>query len=118
MSANEYLIERNESLNKRLDYILKNLDSLDGISIEKSRIRLDRLEKDTPEDAKSLIQTLYNMIPRVKLTDLLIEVSNWTGFDEHLTHASNNRPPKGERKIYCNGRDYGNGNQYWAYQNG
>lgn len=39
------------------------------------------------------------MLPRVKLMDLLIEVSNWTGFDEHLTHASNNRPPKGEEKA-------------------
>ncbi|EWG08969.1 Tn3 family transposase [Cytobacillus firmus] len=98
MSVNEYLIERNESLNNRLDYILKNLDSLEGISIDKSRIQLDRLEKDTPEEAKSLSQALYNMLPRVKLTDLLIEVSNWTGFDEHLTHASNNRPPKGDEK--------------------
>lgn len=98
MSAQEYIIERNTALNERLDYILENIDSLEGISIDKSRIRLDRLEKDTPEDAKSLSQTLYNMLPRVKLTDLLIEVSNWTGFDEHLAHASSNRPPKGEEK--------------------
>lgn len=99
MSAQEYIIERNASLNERLDYILENLDSLEGISIDKSRIRLDRLEKDTPEEAKSLSQTLYNMLPRVKLTDLLMEVSNWTGFDEHLTHASNNRPPKGKKSL-------------------
>lgn len=98
MSAQEYIIERNTALNERLDYILENIDSLEGISIDKSRIRLDRLEKDTPEDAKSLSQTLYNMLPRVKLTDLLIEVSNWTGFDEHLAHVSSNRPPKGEEK--------------------
>lgn len=97
-SAQEYIIERNASLNERLEYVSKNLDSLEGINIDKSRIRLDRLEKDTPEEAKSLSQTLYNMLPRVKLTELLIEVSNWTGFDEHLTHASNNRPPKGDEK--------------------
>ncbi len=98
MSAQEYLIQRNAALNDRLEYISKNLDSLEGINIDKSRIRLDRLEKDTPEEAKALSQTLYNMLPRVKLTDLLMEVSNWTGFDEHLTHASNNRPPKSEGK--------------------
>ncbi|MGM0867601.1 MAG: Tn3 family transposase [Bacillota bacterium] len=98
MSAQEYIIERNTALNERLNYIMENIDSLEGISIDKSRIRLDRLEKDTPEEAKSLSQTLYNMLPRVKLTDLLIEVSNWTEFDEHLTHASSNRPPKGEEK--------------------
>ena len=98
MSAQEYLIQRNAALNDRLEYISKNLDSLEGINIDKSRIRLDRLEKDTPEEAKALSQTLYNMLPRVKLTDLLMEVSNWTGFDEHLTHASNNRPQKSEGK--------------------
>ncbi|MCA1054190.1 Tn3 family transposase [Rossellomorea aquimaris] len=98
MSAQEYIIERNTALNERLNYIMENIDSLEGISIDKSRVRLDRLEKYTPEEAKSLSQTLYNMLPRVKLTDLLIEVSNWTGFDEHLTHASSNRPPKGEEK--------------------
>jgi hypothetical protein len=76
-------------LNQRINYFPKNLDSLEGISINKARIRLDRLEKGTPEEAKSLSQTIYNMLPRVKLTDLLLEVLNWTGFDEHLTHASN-----------------------------
>ena len=98
-SFNDYLSERKGTLNQRLDYVSKNLASLEGISIEKAKVRLDRLEKDTPEEAKLLSQTLYNMLPRIKLTDLLIEVSNWTGFDEHLTHASHNRPPKGEEKT-------------------
>jgi hypothetical protein len=96
LSAQEYINERKLVLNERLKFISNNVDSLEGISIDKSRIRLDRLEKDTPEEAKTLSQTLYNMMPRIKPTDLLIKVSNWTGFDKHLTHASNNRSPKGE----------------------
>ncbi|HCX5354385.1 TPA: Tn3 family transposase, partial [Escherichia coli] len=36
---------------------------------------------------------------RIKLTDLLMEVAHWTGFDEMLIHASTNRPPKGEEKV-------------------
>jgi len=39
------------------------------------------------------------MLPRIKLTDLLMEVAHWTGFDEMLIHASTNRPPKGEEKV-------------------
>lgn len=35
----------------------------------------------------------------IKLTDLLMEVAHWTGFDEMLIHASTNRPPKGEEKV-------------------
>jgi hypothetical protein len=38
------------------------------------------------------------MLPRVKLTDLLMEVAEWTGFEETFTHASSNQPPKGEEK--------------------
>ena len=40
-----------------------------------------------------------NMLPRIKLTDLLMEVAHWTGFDEMLIHASTNYPPKGEEKV-------------------
>jgi TnpA family transposase len=56
------------------------------------------LEKNTPEEARAFSLSLYNMLPRIKLTDLLMEVAHWTGFDEMLIHASTNRPPKGEEK--------------------
>jgi len=29
---------------------------------------------------------IYNLLPRIKLTDLLIEVDSWTGFTKHFTH--------------------------------
>lgn len=38
------------------------------------------------------------MLPRVKLTDLLMEVAEWTGFEKSFIHASSNQPPKGEEK--------------------
>ncbi len=44
--------------------------------------------------------SLYEMLPRIKLTDLLMEVANWTGFHEQFIHASTNRPPnKDETQI-------------------
>ncbi|TKI89956.1 hypothetical protein FC695_35140, partial [Bacillus cereus] len=42
---------------------------------------------------------LYHMLPRIKLTDLLIEVAHWTGFEQQFIHASTNKPPKGEEII-------------------
>lgn len=97
-SAEEYLNERMDSLRKRLQAMSENVDELEGVSIEKGKFRIDRLEKDTPEDAKAFSSSLYSMLPRIKLTDLLMEVASWTGFDEQFIHASSSRPPKGEEK--------------------
>jgi hypothetical protein len=41
---------------------------------------IDRLEKDTPPEAIQLSQRLYKMMPRIKLPDLLLEVSKRTGY--------------------------------------
>ncbi|MMW16919.1 Tn3 family transposase, partial [Listeria monocytogenes] len=65
---------------------------------EKQKIHIERLQADTPEEARNFSLSLYNMLPRVKLTDLLMEVAEWTGFDESFVHASSNQPPKGEEK--------------------
>lgn len=98
VSAENYIQERTKELNERLAWISNNLDSLEGISIEKAKLRVDRLEKDTPEEARSFSLSLYNLPPRIKLTDLLMEVASWTGFDKQFIHASTNRPPKGEEQ--------------------
>lgn len=98
-SAEEYLEERRKTLAERLTWISTNLDRLEGINIEEAKLRVDRLEKNTPEDARTFSLTLYNMLPRIKLTDLLMEVAHWTGFDEMLIHASTNRPPRGDEKV-------------------
>lgn len=98
LSAQDYLDEGLEALSKRLTWVSNNLDSLEGININKSKLHVDRLEKDTPEDARSYSLSLYNMLPRIKLSDLLIEVAGWTGFDEAFVHASTNRAPKGNEK--------------------
>lgn len=99
MNVKEYLAERRESLHARLKFISENIDGMDGVIINKDRIRLDRLEKDVPEEAKEFSLSLYGMLPRIKLTDLLMEVANWTGFDELFVHASAGHPPKGEEKT-------------------
>lgn len=54
------------------------------------------MEKDTPEDARDFSVSLYELLPRIKLADLLIEVANWTKFHEQFIHASTNRTPNDE----------------------
>jgi len=35
---------------------------------------------------------VYDRLPRVKITDLLLEVGGWTGFSECFTHRRSGRP--------------------------
>lgn len=98
LSYNDYIEERIKSLSDRLQWVSKHIDGLDGVLLEDGVIHVKRLEKDTPEDAKSFSSTLYSLLPRIKLTDLLLEVSSWTGFDEQFVHASTGRKPKEEEK--------------------
>ena len=99
LDVREYLQERIESLNSRLKWFSKNIDTLDGVAIENSKIHIDKLEKDTPPEAVLLSQKLYKMMPRIKLPDLLLEVSKWTDFDRNFIHASSGHIAKGEEKT-------------------
>jgi TnpA family transposase len=98
VSFDQYIQERIETLNTKLHWISKNIDKVESINIEKQKIHVERLQADTPEESRNFSLSLYNMLPRVKLTDLLMEVAEWTGFEESFVHASSNQPPKGEEK--------------------
>ncbi|EOO11167.1 Tn3 family transposase [Bacillus cereus] len=96
LSTHEYLDERIESLSKRLNWVSNHIGELDGVSLENGKLHLSRLERDTPQEAKDFSSSLYELLPRVKLTDLLMEVAQWTGFHEQFVHASTNRVPNEE----------------------
>lgn len=97
-SFTEYLQERTESLQIRINWLSDNIDKLDGVNIINNKIRLEKLEKDTQDEAVYLSERLYKMLPQIKLADLLLEVSNWTGFNRYFTHASTNNIAKGKDK--------------------
>lgn len=100
MSSSDYLAERTESLLKRLEWVSKNVGDLEGVNVENGKLYIERFEKDTPEAARNFSLSLYELIPRIKLTDLLIEVANWTKFHEQFIHASTNRSPnEAETKV-------------------
>jgi len=99
LSFEDYMTERSRSLNERLKWLAANSNKLDGVSLEKGKLSLARLEKDVPEEAKKFSASLYQILPRIKLTDLLMDVAHITGFHEQFTHASNNRKPDKEETI-------------------
>ena len=98
-SADNYIEERKAALQSKLKFLSENINSIEGIDFNKDGFSLQRLEKDTPEEAKDLSQYLYNLLPRIKLTDLLTEVANWTGFDKEFIHASTGKEPNDKEKT-------------------
>ena len=39
-------------------------------------------------------KVVYEQMPRVRLTDLLVKVASWTGFTQHFTHLKIGEPAK------------------------
>jgi hypothetical protein len=76
--------------------VAKNIEDLEGVNVENGKLHIERLEKNTPEGARDFSISLYDLIPRIKLTDLLMEVARWTSFQEQFIHASTNRTPNDE----------------------
>ena len=77
----------------------QNFHQLKGVSFSNGKLSISRLEKDFPEEAKNLSSSLYQLIPRIKLTELLMDVAKITGFHEEFTHASTNKIPDKEETI-------------------
>lgn len=96
LSVKEYMEERTNLLLQRLNWFSDHIGELDGVSFESSKLHIDRLEKNVPDDSRKFNLSLYELLPRIKLSDLLVEVANWTGFHEQFTHASSNRTPTEE----------------------
>lgn len=53
-----------------------HIGELNGVSLENDRLHLSRLEKDIPQEAKDFSSSLYDLLPRVKRNDLLMEVAH------------------------------------------
>lgn len=47
---------------------------------------------EPPPEALRAAQDAYDMVPRARVTDVLLEVDGWTGFSECLTHQRSGRP--------------------------
>lgn len=57
-------------------------------------LKISPIENNVPKEADALKETLYGMLPHVKVTDLLMEVDRWTGFTRHFVHLKTTGPAK------------------------
>ena len=91
-----YLEERLSLLKQALDQTdaLATTGQLPDVELSTAGLKISPIENSVPKEADSLKQTLYGMLPHVKITDLFMEVVGWTGFPRHFVHLKTGDPAK------------------------
>ena len=88
MDGAAYLQDRREQLDKRMREVaaLAGLSKLPDVELKDDKLKITPLRAATPPAAKVLQRKVYAVMPRVRITDLLLEVDAWTGFSDCFTH--------------------------------
>ncbi len=78
---------------------LAESDGLPDAVITASGLKITPLDAAVPDDAQALIDQTAAQLPHVKITDMLMEVDEWTGFPRHFTHLRNGDTAKDKKLL-------------------
>ncbi|MGF7176663.1 Tn3 family transposase [Azospirillum doebereinerae] len=99
--ATRYLQDRKGMLEARLREVCDKAaqDQLVDVRLSGDTLKISPLQAATPEDAERLADQVYALLPRVRITDLLDEVAEWTGAADCFTHLRTGLPAEDRRVI-------------------
>jgi TnpA family transposase len=86
--CDQYLHDRILLLEQQLKITnrLASSNDLPDAIITESGLKVTPLDAVLPDAAQTLIDQAAQLLPHVKITELLLEVDEWTGFTEQFTH--------------------------------
>lgn len=101
--VDQYLEDRARKMETELltvcDLIRK--DQLPDVSFSGGELRIAPLKKAVPDGVDDLTRRAYDLLPRIKLTDLLVEVDGWTRFSRHFTHLHTHSEAKDKSVLFA-----------------
>lgn len=63
------------------------------------RLKITPLDNAVPDSADALMQQAYSRLPHLKITELLLEVDDWTGFTQHFKHLKSGAVAGGRQLL-------------------
>lgn len=99
----DYIGRRSELLDGELRTVgrLIAANELPDVRLAGDDLRVAPLRKDVPDGVDELARAAYGLLPRVKLTDLLVEVDGWTGFSRHFTHLRSGEASRDREVLFA-----------------
>ncbi|MFZ6770044.1 Tn3 family transposase [Undibacterium sp. Di26W] len=94
-ACDRYLHDRLTLLEERLDVVnrLASTNALPGVSITAAGLEIAPLEP-TKDAIRTFIEKATRRLPSVKLTELLMDVDEWTDFTRHFVHLKDGKQAK------------------------
>jgi TnpA family transposase len=87
-NCDQYLHDRLTLLETQLATVnrMAAANDLPDAIITESGLKITPLDAAVPDTAQALIDQTAMILPHIKITELLMEVDEWTGFTRHFTH--------------------------------
>ncbi len=88
--------ERLQLLDEQLATVtrLAKDNELPDAILTESGLKITPLDAAVPDRAQALIDQTSQLLPRIKITELLMDVDDWTGFSRHFTHLKDGAEAK------------------------
>lgn len=92
----DWIAERRQRLDARMREVNRKAlkGQLPDVLLDDGGLKITPLRNAVPDEAEDLKAQLYGLLPRIRITDLLAEVAQWTRFDDRFSHARNGEPPQ------------------------